>query len=171
MIYHFWRAQMSCPENHRITSLIMSSVWLYRKHVTGQSCAVVSVCFISGKWSPHKDKPNYVFIRGLDRRKKHRGTGHFLTGTGRSYVPHIANSTVIDLFHALVTICCIVLSKMIDIGGVVFLSFLNIYGHAIYGYKVFLKPNSTMYSVSINIKNWIFYCRCSFNVLYCVVNA
>ena len=41
---------------------------------------------------------------------------------------------------------------MIDIGGVVFLSFLNIYGHAIYGYKVFLKPNSAMYSVSINIK-------------------
>ena len=91
--------------------------------------------------------------------------------TVRSYVLAFANSTVIDLFHALVTICYIVLSKMIDIGAYVFLSFLNIYGHAIYGYKVFLKLNSAIKIVSINIKNWLFYCCCSFNYLYRVVNA
>ena len=39
-----------------------------------------SVCVISGKWSLNKNRPNYVFIRGLHRRKYHRGTGRLNTG-------------------------------------------------------------------------------------------
>ena len=66
---------MSCPNNHMIASQTMSSIWLYRRHVTEQSCAVFLVCFISGKRSSHNNRPNYLFIRGLDRRKSHRGTG------------------------------------------------------------------------------------------------
>ena len=31
--------------------------------------------FISDKWSPHENKPNYVNIRGLERQNNHSRTG------------------------------------------------------------------------------------------------